>query len=337
MLNPTKAAMLGLVFCSAIGPTTSASAQTALQPANEITADGPLDSPRVAGMVLAARRWWTIFSTGDASLIRQAAAPSFRDNTLPEGRAQGRDGAIAAFQAFRAGMPDIRCDINAIMIVRDLMNVRGTCRGTFSGQFLGRQGRGERFEFAANDTYRVRDGQITEIWHLEDYLSLFTRTGHATMTQGASVSSPADEAVTQVQPGRLSVALTASLDASPVEVWRLIGDFNNLPAWYPRVRTSSFDPATQVRTLTFQTGSVVTERLLESSERQQIYTTIKGSLPVRNYRVILSVRPGVRSGQSVVDWRSTFDAQGVPDAEATAAVRGAYQYGLDQLKVRWPR
>ena len=96
--------------------------------------------------------------------------------------------------------------------------------------------------------------------------------------------------------GKLTVHVVGSLHAAPDEVWKLIGDFNALPAWYPMVKTSRFDAATQVRTLTFPNGTVVTEKRLEDGDHQTVYTTIKGSLPVQNYRVTLSVLPSRRPG-----------------------------------------
>ena len=167
---------LALVTVAAV----PANAQS-LQSAGTITADAPTSSPRVKTMVLAAQRWWTFLSTGDETLIRAAAAETFHDNTLPPGRTQGRDGAVAAFRAFRQGSPDLKCVIAQTLVVRDMVHARGTCSGTLTGTFLGTQGTGQKFSFAAADTYRIVGGRIVEDWHMEDYLTFFSQIGLVSM------------------------------------------------------------------------------------------------------------------------------------------------------------
>lgn len=45
--------------------------------------------------------------------------------------------------------------------------------------------KGKKIDFRAVDMYRVRDGFITDNWHLEDYQTLFSQLAAKAVTTGA--------------------------------------------------------------------------------------------------------------------------------------------------------
>ena len=49
--------------------------------------------------------------------------------------------------------------------------------GHFTGQLLGHVGKGQQVDFIATDIVRVRNGRITDNWHLEDNLTFLRQTG----------------------------------------------------------------------------------------------------------------------------------------------------------------
>ena len=49
--------------------------------------------------------------------------------------------------------------------------------GHFTGTFNGVQGNGQAVDFIATDIYRIRDGKITDNWHLEDNLTFLQQLG----------------------------------------------------------------------------------------------------------------------------------------------------------------
>ena len=55
--------------------------------------------------------------------------------------------------------------------------------GHFTGVFEGVAGRGQRIDFIATDILRVRDGKITDNWHLEDNLTFLRQIGLGTSPQ----------------------------------------------------------------------------------------------------------------------------------------------------------
>lgn len=127
--------------------------------------------------VLAARRYASFWNNGDEALARAALAPDFTDRTLPPGRAQGLPGPLAASAFVRAAVPDMRADIEQLIVSGDRAIVHLRFQGHFTGSFKGVQGKGQVIDFIATDIYRVADGRITDNWHIEDNLAFMRQLG----------------------------------------------------------------------------------------------------------------------------------------------------------------
>lgn len=123
----------------------------------------------------AVRNYAQFWNSGDEALARKALSHNFIDRTLPEGRQQGVSGAIEASRHFREAVPDLTAQIEQMLIAEDKAAVRLRFKGHFSGQFGKVKGRGQEIDFTAVDIYRISKGKITDNWHLEDYLTLFTQ------------------------------------------------------------------------------------------------------------------------------------------------------------------
>jgi predicted ester cyclase len=128
-------------------------------------------------MILAARRYATFWNTGEARYAEAALAENFVDRTLPSGRPQGLKGVLEASKNFRATIPDLRAEIEELLVVKDRAVVRYIFAGHFTGTFKDLKGDGRKISFRAVDIYRVQNGQISDNWHLEDNLSLMQQLG----------------------------------------------------------------------------------------------------------------------------------------------------------------
>jgi predicted ester cyclase len=132
---------------------------------------------QVDSQVIAARRYDTFWNTGDEGLARAALAPTFIDNTLPTGRSQGLAGPLAASKLMRAAIPDLRCEIEQMIVAGDRVVTHLRFRGHFTGRFGQIQGQGQTINFIATDIYRIADGRVAENWHVEDNLTLQQQLG----------------------------------------------------------------------------------------------------------------------------------------------------------------
>lgn len=149
-------------------------------------------------------------------------------------------------------------------------------------------------------------------------------------------------------PTRQKVTESIDIDASPADVWVLIGDFAGADAWMPMVSTSSSDDGNTpgaTRTLVLDGGAEVVELLKKHDDEKMSFsyripdkTHDIAILPVTNYSSTLSVTAS--DGGSTVTWKGAF-YRGYPnndppeelnDEAAVAAVSGVYQASLAHLK-----
>jgi predicted ester cyclase len=128
-------------------------------------------------VILAAQRYAAFWNTGEARYAEAALAQNFVDRTLPSGRPQGLNGVLEASKNFRAAIPDLKAEIEELLVVNDRAVVRYTFMGHFTGTFKDVKGDGRDISFRAVDIYRVQNGQIFDNWHLEDNLLLMQQLG----------------------------------------------------------------------------------------------------------------------------------------------------------------
>ena len=128
-------------------------------------------------VILAARRYAAFWNTGEERYAEAALAKNFVDRTLPSGRPEGLKGVLDASKKFRAAIPDLRAEIEELLVVNDRAVVRYNFMGHFTGSFKDLKGDGREISFRAVDIYRVQNGQISDNWHLEDNLALMQQLG----------------------------------------------------------------------------------------------------------------------------------------------------------------
>ena len=172
---------LALAFALTLAGTAARAADiadtAALPGAPSVVIDPAIAAPQREAMMLAARRYYAFWNTGDARYAREALAGDFIDRTLPPGRPQGVEGPLFASRNFRAAVPDLAATVDEMLVVGDRVVGRLHFTGHFTGRFNGVQGKGQTVDFIATDIYRIADGRIAENWHLEDNLTLLQQMG----------------------------------------------------------------------------------------------------------------------------------------------------------------
>jgi predicted ester cyclase len=123
------------------------------------------------------RGYAAFWNTGEARYAEAGLAQNFVDRTFPSGRPEGLKGVLEASKNFRAAIPDLRAEIEELLVVNDRAVVRYIFTGHFTGRFKDLKGDGREISFRAVDIYRVQNGQISDNWHLEDNLSLMQQLG----------------------------------------------------------------------------------------------------------------------------------------------------------------
>jgi predicted ester cyclase len=163
------------------GPVLAASALGELPVPKSVILDQSIPAAQREAMSLAARRYYAFWNTGDVLYANAALAPDFVDRNLPAGRPQGPEGPVFASRNFRAAVPNLRVEVEEMLIVSDRVVGRLRFTGHFTGTFgsgaAARRGDGRAIDFIATDIYRIADGRIAENWHLEDNLTLLQQLG----------------------------------------------------------------------------------------------------------------------------------------------------------------
>ena len=130
-----------------------------LQP-KQLIVDNSLPQAQLKVNEAVAREYASFWNTGNETLARDALAAGFIDKTPPKGRRQGPEGAILASRAFRAAVPDLRCDVEQMIISGDRVVSHLHFHGTFTGTFGKLKGQGQKIDFIATDLYKIADGKI---------------------------------------------------------------------------------------------------------------------------------------------------------------------------------
>lgn len=154
-------------------------------------------------------------------------------------------------------------------------------------------------------------------------------------------------------PSRQKVTVTKEINATPEEVWAVVGDFYDM-SWHPAVFATEGDgtlvPDESLRSLTVgeEGGPVITEILYKWKPEKMSYSyritdVDVAVLPVTNYSSHLTVKPA-EDGHVLVEWRGAF-YRGYPNNEppehlndeaAVKAVTDLYNAGLDALAAQFP-
>ncbi|TRW98764.1 SRPBCC family protein [Paracoccus sp. M683] len=157
-------------------------------------------------------------------------------------------------------------------------------------------------------------------------------------------------------PSRLKTEMSVVLNATPDEVWQVIGKFDDM-SWHPAVASTEMTPegaaadkpeeSTRVLHLKADSGDpTITEILTGVNAEKRMYKYMITEvavevLPVTNYSSTLQVND--KEGKAEVVWKGGYyrgfpnndPPAGQDDDAATAAVTGVYQAGLDALAERF--
>lgn len=131
------------------------------------------------------------------------------------------------------------------------------------------------------------------------------------------------------------VSVKVNIAATPDKVWQVLGDFGGMDKWAPGIASLTVEGrgVGAVRTITFQDGSKVKERLESFDEGgcTLSYTILESGLPVEGYVASLTVRDLGAAG-SEVEWYSTFGAKGATEEEASRLLTVIYRKALAGLQ-----
>jgi len=93
------------------------------------------------------------------------------------GEVRGREGFKQVMGVFRGAFPGFETTIEDMVAEGDRVVVRHTHHATQTGEFAGIPPTGKRVTVSGIEILRLRDGQIVEFWHMDDFLGLMQQLG----------------------------------------------------------------------------------------------------------------------------------------------------------------
>jgi steroid delta-isomerase-like uncharacterized protein len=124
-----------------------------------------------------ARQFVTAFAAGDTRTLDRIVAKDMIDHNLAPGQKQGRQGVLDAVAMFRVAFPDLKITIESLVADEERVSVSGRMSGTNQGALMGVPPTGRSASFAYMDMYAIANGQIAEVWHVEDLAGMMRQLG----------------------------------------------------------------------------------------------------------------------------------------------------------------
>ena len=153
-----------------------ATAVTMARP-HELIVAGDLTAAQRTAILTPIDNLYGFWNNGSPELLKKALSPEFFDHALPPGRPQGPAGPAAASKGFLAAVPDLVVTVLQQVVAVDRVVSQVRLTGHFTGKLGDVQGKGQAIDFTAIDILRVRDGKVTDNWHLEDNLGFMQQAG----------------------------------------------------------------------------------------------------------------------------------------------------------------
>ena len=144
---------------------------------HELVVAGDLSPAQREAILTPINNLYGFWNNGSPDLLKKALSPEFFDHALPPGRPQGPAGPAAASKGFLAAVPDLVVTVLQQVVAVDRVVSQVRLTGHFTGKLGDTQGKGQAIDFTAIDILRVRDGKVTDNWHLEDNLGFMQQAG----------------------------------------------------------------------------------------------------------------------------------------------------------------
>jgi steroid delta-isomerase-like uncharacterized protein len=124
------------------------------------------------------KRFFTEVMAGEVDVVDEILAEDYREHEEFPGLTQDREGVKQFVGMFRSAFPDLRIEINDMVVENDTACVRSTWSGTHEGEFAGIPPTHKRFEVETYDLVKFRsDGRAAEHWGLTDSLKMMQQLG----------------------------------------------------------------------------------------------------------------------------------------------------------------
>lgn len=118
-----------------------------------------------------------LFGKGRVELIPELLAEDYVNHSPSPGLPPGRAGVAVVVAALREGLPDLRYEIQDLVVSEDAVAARTLLTGTHAGPLFGIAPTGRRVAVQQIAIERIRDGRIVAHHRVTDELSMMRQLG----------------------------------------------------------------------------------------------------------------------------------------------------------------
>lgn len=128
-----------------------------------------------------ARRFYTEVNAGNIAAFDQFIAADMVDHSAMPGAPAGLPAMKHEMEQFTAAFPDMKIQNEIVIPKGDYVTVISTAAGTNTGAMMGMPATGKPVNFGAIDVWKVKDGKLAEVWHVEQLLQMMMQIGAVPM------------------------------------------------------------------------------------------------------------------------------------------------------------
>jgi len=119
-----------------------------------------------------------VWAKGDPGPLGELLADDYVDHNPLPGMPADKAGAAQIVSAITGDISDINMDIRQVIGEGDFVAAHWKMDWTQKGNFMGMvPADGKRLSIEGQDFYRLANGRIAEIWHVEDVMSVMGQLG----------------------------------------------------------------------------------------------------------------------------------------------------------------
>lgn len=123
------------------------------------------------------RRWYDLWIDREWESLYDLHAGDFVDHSSQSGQRTGLDGILQSLDGLARAFPDCRIELTHVVAENDLVVNHAVMAGTHKNSFAGIPASGKSVSVTATNVWRIVDGKIAELWHVEDIAGLMQQLG----------------------------------------------------------------------------------------------------------------------------------------------------------------
>lgn len=146
-----------------------------------------------------ARRFYDAWNRNDRQALWELFSDDAVDHNPGPTQVSGKEGIRQSLNQFLDAFPNSQVTVDYLIAEGDKVTDHGVLTAVHSREFLGIPSTGKPVRIEFTDTYRIANGTIVEIWHIEDNLGLLQQIG--AIPAHPSAQPPARTSMQSSRPG----------------------------------------------------------------------------------------------------------------------------------------